>query len=1848
MAPRSVSSYRGKFFLIFLLCLITAASLFAPVLAAEPGNSITGRYAVTSEETWTQSHNITGMVANSNNNKLTIKGSTLTTNSSFSAAFGSSYAFGNWGTLTLDKVTINNQSGEHRIVAVLQDGELNVINGSVINFNNSNSNVTGQAMFRVAEGRKANFSNVKMNGNVSSYYNGTYFHVEKDGSVFFSGTNTLDKLYGSFYNNGTFKIQNKAAEGSNPDLTTISNSTIYQYGDIIVDEGANLTLDSVKLYMNYYNNASSAIIVKKGATLTINGNSSLYLNQNGSTKSPIQVEEGGKVVVENSTLSQYSYRPYTTVINSDGGTVELKNVGASYAYLSGKDGSIVHAVNKSTVTIDGGTYNYSYAKDGGVVNVDNSKVTLKGSVNFNSNYTSGSSDGKGGVIYAVNESEVIVEGGTYSSNRAYNGGVIYVEDSKLSITGGNFRSNYVSSGTATKGGVVSSINSEVKISDGQFSSNNNNWYSFIGGVLYAKGGSVTVDGETVAFSNNYAMDGGVFYIEGDTKLSITGGSFTNNRASNFGGVVYAASTETKYRSKDGEETDPTESSNQPSVTINGGTYQNNSAKAGGAIRIMGGTLTVDEDAQFTRNSATNADAGSWTDWVGGGAIFATDSTLYVVTGTFENNSANLIGGAIVLEGGNMELGSQENAQKKPVFKGNTADVDSDRYTAARGGAIAADIYCDGTSFDTCNAAAVLADIVIHNAEFDSNKSRFQAGAIAIGYGPQTGYRRRAKTEVTVEIHRGIFTNNEVTANHNQGMAGGAIMIQQNGSLSMKDALITGNSTNAAGGGIASCATGQTLVGEDILHHAMAEGSAVFGNTASVPPSTMQDIYIFDNSRPHPIGELMFNGGTHHWTKDETVKRNGRRDGESVELTGSYYGSAPENEPTEAQAMIVFKGNKATGTEWTDPKASNGNGGAIANNGILVMGTYSTEIDITKTWQDDSNKLGQRPDAATLIAALELTGHAEAQQLTDVKEVNCTDDVDRGVSCYTAYWKPYNLDVQVTGFNKDNNVNEDEWTIKILGLPKNVFDNDTDQVTPITWTLSEVIPTFTDEDGEEYNLYVEDPNNIEKVDDTHFNITNELNFVEIPVKKIWKGEDDQDDRPAQIIVHLLADGYPVRRIEVPEYGKEDESLDADEWTFTFTKLPKYDEEGREIKYTIDEEWIPNYSETIDDVKYVITNEHTPNKRDIKVTKRWEDDDNRDGLRSALEFALYLSGRELPIATFRLPLTYTEGAQAAACGQNPGALSTINCLQTSDISFQFKDLDMYCGEDQHKCSYIVREETKIEGYESSIGTIEIDGVPVETNANTGYIFVNTHNPETTEITVTKTWVDEGADHRTSAADLLSKLVLKAGEKTYELKNITLKADSVSTYTADASAGKVTIEVAENDNIWTIKYSGLPLNDLESHKEISWSVEEMEIPHYVAAVGTDGLTITNTMNLKSIELTKVWDDGGQVDSRPTPLELVQSISLYANVISDETYLTHGEIRQRSQEGNTYTFGIETHPLLEVVLTTGDNEWKATIYNLPKYNSDGSEINYFVDENLDESFGYTKTVEGLTITNYKENPTPTTSIRVMKVWEGDGEDESTRPESVAITLQPVGTRVELTAPDWTYTFEDLPIYNEAGEEIHYRVIEDRIDHYDSSNSGVPVDGVITITNTYNPEPPTPHTPFFFRLDELPKTGFSSVRPTVLSAQPKEISYKPENLVLQIPSLDVKADIVTIPFVDGEYPVEWLGMQAGLLEGSAKPGEGMMILTGHNTLNTMEVGPFAFLSFMQEGDMIFLLNKYNQLKPYSVYAVEKIGATDSAALERIASMDANSLTMLTCEDELPEGGYASRRVVAAKPVGTW
>lgn len=166
--------------------------------------------------------------------------------------------------------------------------------------------------------------------------------------------------------------------------------------------------------------------------------------------------------------------------------------------------------------------------------------------------------------------------------------------------------------------------------------------------------------------------------------------------------------------------------------------------------------------------------------------------------------------------------------------------------------------------------------------------------------------------------------------------------------------------------------------------------------------------------------------------------------------------------------------------------------------------------------------------------------------------------------------------------------------------------------------------------------------------------------------------------------------------------------------------------------------------------------------------------------------------------------------------------------------------------------------------------------------------------------------------------------------------------------------------------------------------------------------------------------------------------------------------------------------------------------------------------------------------------------------------------------------------------------------------------------------------------------------LQELPRTGFSAVRSSVLPVQPKDLNYKPVGRTLEIPSMSVQAEIVEVPYTDGEYPITWLDQSVGMLEGSALPGRGCTYLTGHNHLSSTEAGPFAMLKWIQIGDRIYVRDRNGWLQTFTVYANVSINAGDIAALERVASEKENTLILITCEDEQVNGNYSHRRIIAA------
>lgn len=117
------------------------------------------------------------------------------------------------------------------------------------------------------------------------------------------------------------------------------------------------------------------------------------------------------------------------------------------------------------------------------------------------------------------------------------------------------------------------------------------------------------------------------------------------------------------------------------------------------------------------------------------------------------------------------------------------------------------------------------------------------------------------------------------------------------------------------------------------------------------------------------------------------------------------------------------------------------------------------------------------------------------------------------------------------------------------------------------------------------------------------------------EKVWKDHDNQDGkRPDHIKVNLLKNGEEV----------DTKTVDAtSNWTYAFNDLPKY-EDGKAIHYSVTEDHVDDYTTTIDGT--TITNTYTPGKTSATVTKRWDDQQDKNKQRPAsIEVDLLANGK-----------------------------------------------------------------------------------------------------------------------------------------------------------------------------------------------------------------------------------------------------------------------------------------------------------------------------------------------------------------------------------------------------------------------------------------------------------------------------------------------------------------------------------------------------------------------------------------------------------------------------------------------
>ena len=152
------------------------------------------------------------------------------------------------------------------------------------------------------------------------------------------------------------------------------------------------------------------------------------------------------------------------------------------------------------------------------------------------------------------------------------------------------------------------------------------------------------------------------------------------------------------------------------------------------------------------------------------------------------------------------------------------------------------------------------------------------------------------------------------------------------------------------------------------------------------------------------------------------------------------------------------------------------------------------------------------------------------------------------------------------------------------------------------------------------------------------------------------------------------------------------------------------------------------------------------------------------------------------------------------------------------------------------------------------------------------------------------------------------------------------------------------------------------------------------------------------------------------------------------------------------------------EEKITGTTDTWTYTFTKLAAYDKNNKPITYSVDEK--DVDGYTKKVDGFTITNIsKEKRT----IEVTKKWAVPA--GTVTPEIVVTLLKngqpmvPNQTRTLKADPNaakhYKASFENLDVYDEAGNEIQYTVVETIPDGYESKPAAGTMENGFTITNT-------------------------------------------------------------------------------------------------------------------------------------------------------------------------------------------
>ena len=248
---------------------------------------------------------------------------------------------------------------------------------------------------------------------------------------------------------------------------------------------------------------------------------------------------------------------------------------------------------------------------------------------------------------------------------------------------------------------------------------------------------------------------------------------------------------------------------------------------------------------------------------------------------------------------------------------------------------------------------------------------------------------------------------------------------------------------------------------------------------------------------------------------------------------------------------------------------------------------------------------------------------------------------------------------------------------------------------------------------------------------------------------------------------------------------------------------------------------------------VKNEKQGATKDVTVTKKWENDEGFEGLRSDVIVQLYRSTEELEESQIAAELAKTNGSKLTPYEENENEVTaTLN--SANNWTHKWNNLPAYSGEGTNKVFYYyyVKEISTHSDYKT---TYQVEGNDLTV--------VNTLN--TINIQAEKHWVNpDGAIELPPSITFMLQMYDGSNWVDVPEKKITLTAD----------------------DSWMGEFKNLPAGKQYQMKEVNvptgWyiSVDSNEVNQNNAT-----LSITNKADLSSLNLHKDWDEegSGSVDS-------------------------------------------------------------------------------------------------------------------------------------------------------------------------------------------------------------------------------------------------------------------------------------------------------------------------------------------------------------------------------------------------